>query len=157
MTFTELKAEATSIIAAAKASGMIVAPEVAEEPTRPPRKRKYKPGTWTRKDVACKYCKAPILNAAPLQVMCNDICRRAQRNLRQRLQYPAGTDKSKARYLRRKEQIAAYKAKITEDARAYRTLKGLPLPTPRSQRRLALDHAKAYRKLMKKKKRKPAK
>ena len=154
MTFTELKAQAAEIVAAAKASGRIVATDVREETPRPPRKRiRTDTRDWGRKNVVCKYihCGKPIPNPAPLQVMCNNECRRAQRNLKQRLLYPAGTDKSRDRYLRRKEQQAAYKAQILSDARAYRTLKGLPLETPRSKRRLALEHAKAYRKLMKKK------
>ena len=152
MTFTELKAEAASIVAAAKASGRIVASEVVPVVIKSFRKRRYIKGTWKRKYVFCKYCKTRIANPAPLQVMCNDTCRRAQRNLKQRTLYPAGTDKSRERYLRRKEHQAAYKAQITADARAYRELMGLPLATPRNQRRLALDHAKAYRELLIKKK-----
>lgn len=149
MTFTELKAQAASIVAAARAAGQI---KLAEPPgpiiyaprIRPPRR-------WGRTNVHCKYCKTPIPNPAKLQVMCSNECRRLQRNLKARELNPPNTDKSRDKYLRRKKQQAAYKAQILSDAKAFRTLKGLPLETPRSQRRLALEHAKAYRKLMKKK------
>ena len=148
MTFAELKAEAASIVAAAKASGMILADEEPIREPAPIRKRTPKPRSWKRKNVHCKYCRAPIPNPAPLQVMCNDECRRLQRNLKQRGLNPPSTDKSRARYLARAEHQAAYHARNLADARSYRKLKGLPLRSPRS---LLLEHAKAYRKMKNKK------
>jgi hypothetical protein len=142
MTFAELKAEAAGIVAAARAAGRI---GLADPP--PPVEHIYAPRVrarrdWSRRNVTCKYCKTPIPKPAPLQVMCDDTCRRLQRNLKGRQLAPPNTDKSRARYKARAKQQKAYHAQLLADARAYRKLHDLPLRSPRST---LIEHANAYR------------
>lgn len=128
MTFAELKAEAASIVAAARASGMIAEPEPEVEEPAPPRIKK--PRNRRPAQITCKYihCGKPIFDRLKFQTMCNDECKQAQRRHMRQLGYdPEKARIKRAKRRKNKQSDKLSMRQIRADAKAYRKLMGFPL------------------------------